>query len=79
MPYPLGHGAYVEVLTKAFAKPLEVKSDDDNGAAPRKTLAPTRLGRLEEDASAGNRARVKSMATMYSATRPLMLELHSLG
>ena len=54
MPYPLGHGAYVEVLTKAFAKPLEVKSDDDNGAAPRKTLAPTRLGRLEEDASAGN-------------------------
>ena len=31
------------------------------------------LDRRSQNASAGNRARVTSMATMYSATRPLML------
>ena len=32
----------------------------------------SRRKKTEENASAGNRARVTSMATMYSTTRPLM-------
>ena len=37
-------------------------------------VGPSAAGRHQEwHASAGNRARVTSMATMYSTTRPLML------
>ena len=75
--------------------PIRLNSSPTATAAPRPYVTPTGKedgalhgapvhrrafeGDAREDASAGDRTRVTSMATMFSTTRPLMLEIYSHG